>query len=87
MQKFLDGHGAFSNVWTMIESENHGQQKTILKKYNQQYNKAFVAKGNIKKVTLERTSANKPNIIMGRALRANAGTCIREAKKMLSVLE
>ena len=87
MERFLDGDGTYSNVWTMIESENHGPQKTILEKYHQQYKKAFIAKGNIKKLTLERTSANKLNIIMGRALRENAGTCIREANKMLSVLK
>ena len=71
----------------MIESENHGPQKTILEKYHQQYKKVFVAKGNIKNLTLERTSANKPNLMTGRALRENVGTCIREANKILSVLE
>ena len=27
LEKFLDGHGTYSDVWTMIESKNHGWKK------------------------------------------------------------
>ena len=87
IDKFLEGNVPYSNVWEITDMVKYGAMKTMIDTLHCQRNRTIISGGNLTKTMIERTTTNSPAPVTGRTIRTWSGEAIREAKKMLSLVD
>lgn len=86
VEKFMGGAGNFGNLWS-TESTDHGPLRVIPERLHRQHGKIYAAGKNIIGRNIEKAHMSKPARCSGRTIRNAAVATIREAKKMLSLVD
>ena len=86
IRKFLLGLDKYGNIWVKEDTPD-GPTTVMPESLHRQMDKVLIAGRTITQTILERTFVNREGRVSGRTIRGWALICIRESKKMLTLID